>query len=87
MAIEVMKHGKVEAITVPCFLARFTDGHGEEHIKVGFVLGDDVRFLDDKVLGKPSQQWLKDDVMIALGLKDEKKKKEDKPAEAGEQQI
>ena len=67
---KIMQHGKVQLVDVPCFLAKYQDGHDEEAIRIGFVVGGEVRFLDDKVLSKPAQTWLKNDVLIALGLQD-----------------
>lgn len=47
-------HNIMEVKTV---LVDFTDGHGEDFVKVGFILGNEVRFLDGK-LSRPAQSWL-----------------------------
>jgi Fe2+ transport system protein FeoA len=66
----IRQHGKVQLIDVPCFLAKYQDGLDQKFVQLGFVLGDQVRFLSDKALSNPVQNWLKDDILCALGLKD-----------------
>lgn len=72
--LKISEHGNVKLIDVPCFLAKYEDGHGKESVRVGFVVGGEVRFLQDSVLSKPAQSWLKEDILVALGLKEPEKK-------------
>lgn len=80
-----MTHGKVQLLDVPCFLANYRDGHDAEFVRIGFVIGEEVRFLDDKVLSSPAQSWLREDIMCALGLKDPEEV--EKPKNPLEQQV
>lgn len=68
--LKISEHGSVKLIDVPCFLAKYRDGHDQEAVRLGFVIGGEVRFLDEKYLSKPAQTWLRNDILIALGLKD-----------------
>lgn len=86
--LKISEHGSVKLIDVPCFLAKYRDGHDQEAVRLGFVLGGEVRFLDEKYLSKPAQSWLKNDVLIALGLVDpESVVKEEKSVGGLEQQV
>lgn len=57
----------VQVIPVTTFLTQYTDGNGEEEVRMGFVIGTEVRFLEQKSLSKPAQSWLRDDILKALG--------------------
>ena len=59
---KVMTYGKV--------LVNYQDGHTNEATRIGFLIGDEVRFLEEKALSKPAQTWLKNDILKALGRKD-----------------
>jgi hypothetical protein len=64
------EYKNVKVVPVTTFLTKFTDGNGQEETRLGFVLGPDVRFLDLKALSKPAQSWLRDELLVALGLKE-----------------
>jgi hypothetical protein len=66
---EVGQFKNVKVMPVTTFLTHFTDGNDKEHTKLGFVIGPEVRFLDLKALSKPAQSWLRDELLVALGLK------------------
>lgn len=57
----------VQAIPVETFLVKYTDGNGEEEVRMGFFVGNDVRFLKQDSLSKPAQTWLRDEIFRALG--------------------
>lgn len=57
----------VQAIPVETFLVKYTDGNGEEEVRMGFVVGSDVRFLKQDSMSKPAQTWLRDEIFRALG--------------------
>lgn len=57
----------VQAIPVETFLVKYTDGNGEEEVRMGFVVGNDIRFLKPDSMSKPAQSWLKDEIFAALG--------------------
>ena len=61
----------VEAYTeVKHVMIKLRDGHGKDMVKLAFVIpGGDVYFLEEKVIGKPAQQWVRNAVLKALGLK------------------
>jgi hypothetical protein len=67
---EVKKYGRVNLLPVETFLAQFTDGNGKEEIRLGFLLGPEIRFLELKSLSKPAQSWLREDILVALGKKE-----------------
>jgi hypothetical protein len=67
---KLMKHGRVQLLDVPCFLAQYQDAQGKDTTRLGFVLGEEVRFLDDKYLSNPAANWLVEDVLCALGVKE-----------------
>lgn len=67
---KLMQHGRVQLLDVPCFLAKYQDVNGKDTTRLGFVLGDEVRFLDDKYLSNTAAKWLTGDVLCALGLKE-----------------
>ena len=50
---KVLNVSKIDAIIV-----RFQDGKGQEDTKLGFIIGDEIRFIDTKALSKPAQSWL-----------------------------
>lgn len=75
--LKISEHGNVKLIDVPVFLAKYRDGHDQESIRLGVVVGGEVRFFDEKVLSKPAQTWLKNDILVALGLKDPSEAKEE----------
>ena len=58
----------VRVIPVQTFLTRYTDGNGEEETRMGFVIGEEVRFLENSSLSKPAQSWLRDDILKSLGV-------------------
>jgi hypothetical protein len=76
--LKIAEHGSVKLIDVPVFLAKYRDGHDQEAVRLGVVVGGEVRFLEEKMLSKPAQTWLKNDILIALGLKDPAEVKEEK---------
>ena len=62
----------VKVVPVQVFLTKYTDpGTDKNEVKLGFVLGKDIRFLDFKSLTKPAQVWLRDEIFVALGIIDE----------------
>jgi len=69
-ATDVGVYKNVKVIPVTTFLTQYTDGHGKEETKLGFIMGPDVRFLDLKAMSKPAQSWLRDEILVALGKKD-----------------
>lgn len=58
----------VQAIPVQTFLVKYTDGNGEEEVRMGFVVGGDIRFLRQDSLTKPAQNWLRDEIFKTLKL-------------------
>lgn len=71
---KIMKHGRVQLVDAPCVLVQYTDGHNKQETRIGFIVGDEVRFLNEDALSKEAQGWLRDDIFIALGLKEEGEK-------------
>lgn len=67
---KLMQHGRVQLLDVPCFLAKYQDAQGTETTRLGFVLGEEVRFLDDKHLSNTASKWLTEDILVALGRKE-----------------
>ena len=56
----------VQVVPVTTFLTKYTDGNGVEEVKMGFIIGEEVRFLEAKALSKPAQSWLRDDIIKAI---------------------
>jgi hypothetical protein len=57
-------------VEVKHVMIKLRDGHGKDMVKLAFVIpGGDVYFLEEKVIGKPAQQWVRNAVLKALGLK------------------
>lgn len=46
-------------------LIDFTDGFGKNSVKIAFVIGNEVRFLEGQLSG-PAQSWLSDSVRSRL---------------------
>lgn len=67
---KLMQHGRVQLLDVPCFLAKYQDANGKDTTRLGFVLGEEVRFLDDKNLSNTASNWLTEDILVALGRKE-----------------
>ena len=57
----------VQVVPVQTFLTKYTDGNGKEEIRMGFIIGDEVRFLEPKSLSRPAQSWLRDDILKVIG--------------------
>ena len=68
MSDEVKTHNNVKLMPAPAYLVNFTDGHGENHTKLAFIVGEEVRFLDEG-LSRAAQQWLTRDILVAAGLR------------------
>lgn len=73
---EAKKHNDVQVMPAPAYLVQYTDGNGETEVKIAFIVGNDIRFLAEGGLSKPAQQWLKNDILVALGLKEDKPKQQ-----------
>ena len=67
---KLMQHGRVQLLDVPCFLAKYQDANGKDTTRLGFVLGEEIRFLDDKNLSNTASKWLTEDILVALGRKE-----------------
>ena len=66
---EIMQHNNVKITAAPVYLVNYTDGRGKNETKVALILGEEIRFLADGGLSKPIQQWLANDILIALGMR------------------
>lgn len=71
--VNIGEHNSVKLMEAPSFLVQYTDGNGNTEVRLAFILGGEVRFLENNALSKPAQQWLKNDVLVAAGLKDPEK--------------
>ena len=80
---KLMQHGRVQLLDVPCFLAQYQDANGKDTTRLGFVLGEEVRFLDDKNLSNSASNWLTEDILIALGRKEPKTESTEEPTKPG----
>jgi hypothetical protein len=69
-------YNSVKAIPAPAYLIQFTDGRGQTEIKVAFLLGDEIRFLNEDSLSRPAQEWLKNDILVSLGMREATKETE-----------
>ena len=77
----VSAHNSVKVIPAPSYLVNYTDGNGKAETKLAFILGDEVRFLaDGGGLSKPMQEWLKNDILVALGMRDAGEKSDESKA-------
>ena len=84
---DVRIYKNVQVMPVEPFLVRYVDGHGQEETQLGFVVGPDIRFLDFKSLSKPAQAWLRDQIFVALGKKEEAPEVDEVPVPTLERQI
>jgi hypothetical protein len=73
---EIKEHNAVKVMSAPSYLVQYEDGKtGKTEVKLAFIVGDEVRFLADDSLSRPAQSWLKNDILVALGLKEEADRK------------
>jgi len=74
--INIKKHNSVKVMNAPTYLVQYTDGKGQTETKLALIVGDDIRFLNNDALSRPVQSWLKNDILVALGLKEDEPRKQ-----------
>ncbi len=58
----------VRALEIKSYIVEFTDKEdGEKKARVAFIIGEEVRFLNDDALSGPAQSWLADNILKAIG--------------------
>ena len=69
---DIKEHNNVKVMSAPSYLVQYEDGKtGKTEVKLAFIVGEEVRFLADDSLSRPAQTWLRNDILVALGLKEE----------------
>lgn len=76
--LEIKSHKNVKIMKAPIYLVNYTDGHGKNETKLAFIVGEEVRFLQESALTKAAQQWLKNDILMAAGLKTQEGPRDDR---------
>lgn len=73
---DIKEHNNVKVMNAPSYLVQYEDGKtGKTEVKLAFIVGEEVRFMTDDSLSRPAQSWLRDNILVALGLKEEAKRK------------
>ena len=73
---EIKEHNDVKVISAPSYLVQFEDGKtGKTEVKLAFIVGKEVRFLEGESLSRPAQNWLRNNILVALGMKEEAERK------------
>jgi hypothetical protein len=67
---DVKAHKNVKVMAAPTYLVNYTDGKGKTETKLALLVGSEIRFLKEGTLSKPVQQWLANDILIALGMRE-----------------
>jgi hypothetical protein len=66
--IEGIGGGKIiGVIRADLVLVSLRDGHGQSMVKLAIMVpGGETYFLDDKMIGKPAQKWVRDGIKEQL---------------------
>jgi hypothetical protein len=58
----------IGVVELRAIMVKLRDGNGVEMVKMGFqVPGGEVYFLDEKIISKPAQTWVKNGIVKKLG--------------------
>lgn len=70
MVEEEIVGGEVDLVECKIVLLNITDGRGQKMVRFGVVVpGGDVRILPASLETKPATKWLRDKVLMKLGLR------------------
>lgn len=59
---------EIQVMPVKTFLVKYPDGNtGEDEVRMGFIVGNDIRFLEKKAMSKPAQEWLRKAIFKSIG--------------------
>lgn len=68
-ATSIGVHKGTRVVSVPLYLAEFTDKEGIKQTKLAVIIGSDVRFFSDTTLSGPVAGWLSENILAAAGMK------------------